>query len=79
MRTSIFKLTQSKYKLATLFLILIISVAIVVHFTLDSTSKVSDKADILIEQILPELKEITSIQHTLNKRIIDPYLNYATT
>lgn len=78
MRSGIFTLAPSKYKLAALFVILIISVTGVIQLTLNSASKVSDKADTLIEQLLPELKEITSLQHTLNKRTIDLYLYYAT-
>jgi len=78
MQTSNIKFSHSKYKLAALFVVLIISVGVVIHFTLDSAGKVSDKADILIEKLLPELKEITSIQHSLDKSIIDLYLYYAT-
>lgn len=78
MRPDIFTLAPSKYKLAALFVILIVSVTAVIQLTLNSASKVSDKADTLVEQLLPELKEITSLQHTLNKRTIDLYLYYAT-
>ena len=78
MQTRIFKSSLSKYKLAALFVILIISVAVVIQITLSSASKVSDKAETLVGELLPELKEVTSVQHTLNKRIIDLYFYYAT-
>ena len=78
MQTPTLRAGLSKYKLAAIFVFLILSVAVVINITLDSANKVSDKAQVLVQEILPELKEVTAIGHTLNKRIIDLYLYYAT-
>ena len=65
-------------RLIFVFILLFAVAGLTIHLSLDSGNKVSDRAEMLVSQLVPELRAISTLQRAMNRRVIELHQYYAT-